>query len=73
MKIKESKHFTPMIFAFFIQPAKELTRGIFQTSFPISLDKAFPPGLCFAFLQAPQHSHSCLALPLKGVCLPSTD
>lgn len=61
MKIKESKHFTPMIFAFFIQPAKALTRGVFQMSFPISLDKGFPPGLCFALLQAP---HGSTAFPL---------
>lgn len=50
-----------MIFAFFIQPAKALTRGVFQMSFPISLDKGFPPGLCFALLQAP---HGSTAFPL---------
>lgn len=63
MKIIESKRFTPMIFAFFIQPAKEPTRGVFQTSFLISLDKAFPPGLCFAFLQAPRGSKAFPLLP----------
>lgn len=41
---------------------------------PFICDKGFPPRLCFAFLQlllmAPWHSHSCLALPFKGVHLP---